>query len=191
MRHEQFEDEYSHFARDTELGLAELSAAVSPTYTLVDRRAVREPTISSKREYRGRYLNGSESEWVMEAEALDSLTPPQLDVLHAMWELHKGTTSGPRPPTPPSRQKRSRADEEREIKEVLVGTSIWRNFMNHEGRTKFYKGAVFGYKTPYFRVCYPDREWEELTRAEKGNRNKPLHGGTPMRKSRNSTGRLA
>ena len=83
-----------------------------------------EQTGAWKWEYRGRYLNGSESDWITEPEALDSFIPLQLDVFHAMWELFKGTSSGARPPIPPSRKERDKADQERTLREMPVDTSI-------------------------------------------------------------------
>ena len=191
LRHD-FEDEYAHFAWGADLGLAEPSTVASPMYTLLDRRAVREQTGAWKWEYRGRYLNGSESDWVSETEASDSFTPLQLDVFHAMWELYKGTSSGARPPISPSRQERDQADRERALREVPIGTSVWRHFLDNNGKMKLYEGFVYGYKTPYYRVRYTDGDWEELNRTEveKGKRNNPSHGGAPVRKSRNHNGEL-
>ena len=87
LRH-GFGDEYAHFAWDADLGLAAPSTMAPPLYTLVDRQASAKKGGARRWEYKGRFLNGTESGWATEEHALVSFTPMQLDVFHAMWELY-------------------------------------------------------------------------------------------------------
>ena len=96
LRHD-FGDEYAHSTWGPDLGLADDSTVASPLYTLVDRQSVERANGTWEWEYKGRYLNGSESEWLPESECLDSFTPLQLDVFHALWELYHTPDNRPRP----------------------------------------------------------------------------------------------
>ena len=86
LRH-GFGDEYAHFAEGPDLGLAASSTLASPLYTLVDCCTIQLPNGSWEWRYRGRYLNGSLSRFITESECLDSFSPMQLDVFHALWKL--------------------------------------------------------------------------------------------------------
>ena len=66
------------------MGLAEPATVEAPVYTLFDRRTVQDGRKPWVWEYRGRYLDGQESHWMSEEEALDNFTPLQLDVFHAL-----------------------------------------------------------------------------------------------------------
>lgn len=46
------------------------------------------------------------------------------------------------------------------------GTEVGRVFTDAEGRSKTFKASVYDYCDPYWRVEYPDGEWEELTKRE-------------------------
>ena len=96
LRHD-FRDEYAHFALDPDLGLATASTLASPIYTLMDRCPIQLPNESWEWRYRGRYLNGSLSGFITESEWLDSFSPLQLDVFHALWELFQSSHHRPRP----------------------------------------------------------------------------------------------
>ena len=88
LRHD-FGDEYAHFAWGPDSGLGAASTLASPLYTLVDRCTIQLPNRSWEWRYRGRYLNGSLSGFITESECLDSFSPMQLDVSHALWELYQ------------------------------------------------------------------------------------------------------
>ena len=90
-------DEYAHFAWGPDLGLGTASTLASPLYTLVDRCTVQLPNGSWEWRYRGRYLNGSLSGLITESECLDSFSPMQLDVFHALRELYQPPRHRPRP----------------------------------------------------------------------------------------------
>ena len=87
LRHD-FGDEYAHFAWGPYLGLATASTLSSPIYNLVDHWPIQLPNESSEWRYPGRYLNDSLSGFITESDCLDSFSPLQLDVFHALWELY-------------------------------------------------------------------------------------------------------
>ena len=166
LRHD-FGDEYAHFAWGPDLGLAADSTIASPLYTLVDRFSVGHVNGTSEWKYRRRYLNGSESHWLTESECLNSFTPLQLDVFHALWELYHPPDYRPRPQPKVSRSERFAADP----REGLIGSSggndvVWREFADQEGRIQRCRTEVYDYKTPYWRVRHGDGDQEELTRTE-------------------------
>ena len=82
-------DECAHFAWGPDLGLGAASTLASPLYTLVDRCTIQLPNGSWEWRYRGRYLNGSLSDFITESKCLDSFSPMQLDIFHALWEPYQ------------------------------------------------------------------------------------------------------
>ena len=83
LRHD-FGDGYAHFSCGPDLGLGAASTLASPLYTLVDRCTIQLLNGSWGWKYRGRCLNGSLSGFIPENECLDSFSPMQLDVFHAV-----------------------------------------------------------------------------------------------------------
>ena len=96
LRHD-LGDEYAHFVWSPDLGLAAASTLASSIYTLVDTCPIQLPNGSREGRYRGCYLNGSLSGFITESECLDSFSPLQLDVFHALWELYQPPLHTPRP----------------------------------------------------------------------------------------------
>ena len=47
-----------------------------------------------------------------------------------------------------------------------IGTVVRRIFTDSEGNSKTFKATVYDYCDPYWRVQYPDGDWEELTKRE-------------------------
>lgn len=86
LRHD-FPDEYSQLVWSADLRLSE-PLVTSPLYTLEDRRVVIGEETSWSWVYRGLYHDGAKSHWITEEEAMDSFTPLQLDVFHALWEVY-------------------------------------------------------------------------------------------------------
>jgi len=161
-----FEDEYSHLVWSSDLGLQSTSVVAVPLYTLTSRRVQHHATGSAWTwEYRGRYQDGAQSDWITEDEARDSFSPLQLDVFHALWELHN-PDDAPRPPGEPTRGEREVESRERALELYPRGTEVGRIFTDAEGRAKTFKATVYDYCDPYWRVEYPDGDWEELTRRE-------------------------
>ena len=137
-----------------------------PLYTLVDRQASARKGGAWCREYKGRFQNGAESGWTTEEDALDSFTPMQLDVFHAMWELYHDKSRGTRPPTAATRMQRDALDRAHALSEVPVGMVVWRDFVDQEGKTYRHRGVIYDYKPPYYRIRRPDGDRDELTETE-------------------------
>ena len=79
LRH-PMEDEFAQVAWGAGLGLGGLSISVAPPMcTLLGRRRVVSSTGVERGEYRGRFPGGVVSDFIPEAEALDSFAPLQLD----------------------------------------------------------------------------------------------------------------
>ena len=180
LRH-AFEDEFAHLAWESDLGLEEVSVAASPLYTLLDRRVVHKNDHVWRWEYRGRFQGGSESEWVDEEEASNSFTSLQLDVFHALWEAYHGSHCQPRPPTAPSKSERDALSRELALMRHPVGTKVRRGFADGTGYIKEDTGVVYDFCVPYWRVRYPDGDWEELNDREvkKGRQKAALHAASP------------
>ena len=153
-------DEFAQYAWKVDFGLTAPSTVAHPFYTLVNRKEVTSDTGVIRWEYRGRYQNGTESTWVSESEALDSFTPLQLDVFHALWTLYHPETS---PATGSVSKKRpaplSRSDA---LGLFPIGTPVYRCF-DHGAEMV---GQVYDYLQPYWRVRYPDNNWEEMPRRD-------------------------
>lgn len=164
-----FEDEFAHFVWSADLGLKDHSTAAVPLYTLTNRRVVggaeKDPT-SWAWEYQGRYHDGVVSPWLTEDEAKDSFSPLQLDVFHASWETYHGPDKAARPPGAPSRGEREVSSRTDALHEYPIGTPVGREFGDRKGNLKLCIGEVCDFSDPYWRVAYPDGDWEELTRRE-------------------------
>ena len=81
-------DEFAQQAWTADLGLRQASVAARPLYTLMRKREVSSETGRAKWEYKGKYQDGSESEWLTEPEILHTFTPLQLDGFHVLWSLY-------------------------------------------------------------------------------------------------------
>ena len=79
---------------------------------------------------------------------LDSFTPMQLDVFHAMWELYHDKSRGTRPSTAATRMERDTLDRANALSEVPVGTVVWRDFVDQEGKKIRRRGVIYDYKSP-------------------------------------------
>ena len=115
-------------------------------------------------EYQGRYQDGALPPWLTEDEAGDSFSPLQLNVFHAMYEDYYGADAAPRPAGPLARGRRDVASREQALQLFPIGTQIGREFADREGHLKAFRAAVFDYCDPYWRVEYPDGDWEGLTK---------------------------
>ena len=165
LRH-GFGDEYAHFAWGPTLGLVAASTLASPLYTLVDRCTIQIPNGSWEWSYRGRYLNCSLSGFITESECLDSFSPAQLDVFHALWELYQPSGHRPRPAAKPTSSEHLAANRIHALLEEPIGTVVWRDFTDRQGRIQRCRTEVYDYKAPYWRVRHADGDWEELARTE-------------------------
>lgn len=95
--------------------------------------------------------------WLSETEVLDSLTPLQLDVYHALWNFYHRRVSDAQ--SRPSRKLRhlNRA----EALQVFRDTEEDLATSGSETRTEV---QVYDYFRNRWRSMYWDDEWEELTR---------------------------
>ena len=92
-------------------------------------------------------------------EVLDSFTPLQLDVFHALWNLYHSSTSSTQ--IAPSRKTNPNLERARALKVFPIGT---RDIKSFHGQDQ--EGQVYDYNDKKWRVRYPDNDWEELTRRE-------------------------
>ena len=67
--------------------------------TLVERRETTNPTGSLRREYRGRFQDGTLTTWLPEDQVLQSFPPLQLDVFHTLRNLYRPAPPRKPPPT--------------------------------------------------------------------------------------------
>ena len=161
-----FGDEYAHFAWGIDLGLGAPSTLASTLFTLVDRCTIQLPNGSWERKYRGGYPNGSLSGLFTESEWLDNFSPMQLDVVPALWELYQPPRHRPQLAAKSTSSERLAANRAHALLEVPVGTVVWRDFTDKQGRIQRCRTEVYDYETPYWRVRHEHIDREELTRTE-------------------------
>lgn len=142
------------------MGLENISTAAAPLYTLTRRRETPGGRRVMRWEYQGRYHDGEESPWISELEALESFTPLQLDMFHALWNLYQA--GGETEHLQPKRKRRGRQEA---LCMFPVGTKILRTFIKNDQEDTM-TGSVYDFKEPYWRIRYPDGDWEELTKRE-------------------------
>ena len=159
-------DEFAHFAWGPDLGLGAASTLASPLYTVVDRCTIQLSNGSWEWRYRRRYLNVSLSGFITESKQLNSFSPVQLDVLHALWKLYQPPRHRPRPAAKSTSGEHLAANRDHALLEVPIGTVVWRDFTDQQGRIQHCRTEAYDYKTPYWRVRHAKGEWEELTRTE-------------------------
>ena len=147
-----FGDEYAHFAWGLDLGLGAASTLASPLYALVDGCTIQLPNGFWEWSYHGRYLNGSLSGLITGSECLNSFSPMQLDVFHALWELYQPPRHRARPAAESTSSECLTANRAQALLEVPIGTVVWRDFTDQLGRIQRRRIEVYDYKTPYWRV---------------------------------------
>ena len=106
------------------------------------------------------------SDWVSEAESLDSFTTLQLDTFHALWNLYNPSNERSRPPTPDKgAKKRPALTRSEALRRFPIGTRVIRPLGGgKEGTGR--PGQVYDFYSPYWRVRFADNDWEELTASE-------------------------
>lgn len=90
----------------------------------------------------------------------------QLDVFHALRELHHEAHRRTRPPGVPARGEREAASREEAIMAYPIGTKVRKEFADIRGQKKVLLGKVYDFSDPYWRVRHPDGYWVELNRQE-------------------------
>ena len=151
-------DEFALQAWLADFGLLQRSTAARPLYTRMDRKEIPSNSDEVMWECRGKYQDGSESPWLPEEEVLDSFTPLQLDVFHAIWNLHQPritTTSTV------SQRKTKHLSREEALDLFPIGTRGIKSFGNQD-----FQGQVYSFLDGMWRVRYVDNDWEDLTRAQ-------------------------
>ena len=159
LRH-SIEDEFAQYAWEADYNdpPSHLDRPATPLLrTLGERRERTAPTGSLRWEYRGRFQDGTLFTRLPEDQVLQSFPPLQLDVFHALWNFYRPVLLRKPPPTN-SRRGLSLA-------EVLQFYPIGTRFNKMFG-TEEQPGQVFDYHAPYWRVRYPNNDWEELSRSE-------------------------
>ena len=111
-------------------------------------------------------VQGSETEWLQEEEVRDSFTPLQLDVFHTLWEAYKGQDCRPRPESAPSKGERDTELRARAIRNFPGGTQVGRPCEGTDSVSRIAVRRVCDFQAPYWRVRYPDGDWEELSRRK-------------------------
>ena len=117
-------------------------------------------------QYRGRYRSGVESEWLPEGEVRDSFSPLQLDVFTALWEAYKGDGCRPRPPEPLPKEEGDQGVRARALQDFPTGTQVRRSFAGSDGVSRASVVRIYDFREPYWRVRYPDGDWESLAAAK-------------------------
>eukprot|EP00903_Cladosiphon_okamuranus_P014016 g13034.t1 len=156
LRHRNIGDEFAQYAWGPDFRLPESSELVPAYLTLTDCRQVAQKG-KLQWEFKGVSPSGKESEWVSEKEMLGTFTPLQLDGFVALWQLYHPDAPALKSPSPPNALSRSEA-----LRMFPIGFVVWKCF--NDGTCL--KGQVYDFKAPYWRVRYPDGNWEELTRTE-------------------------
>ena len=90
------------------------------------------------------------------------------------WAVDSDTESGqsttdtvtPRPSGPTTRGELEVVSREEALRLFPKGTTVGREFVDSEGKSKVWIATVLDYSDPYWRVEYPDGDWEELTKRE-------------------------
>ena len=106
----------------------------------------------------------------------------QLDVFHALWETYKDPGCRPRPEPAPPKGTRNTESRTRALQDFPNGTQVERPFEGTDGVSRAAVGQVYDFQVPYWRVRYPDWDWEELNRREMDagvleRQNNPDKGG--------------
>ena len=111
-------------------------------------------------------LNGPLSGFITESECLDSFSPAQLDGFYTLWELYQSSYHRPQPAAKSTGSERLAAKRAHALLGVLLGTVVWREVTDRQGRIQRCWTKVYDYKTPYWRVRHADGDWKKLTRTE-------------------------
>ena len=75
------------------------------------------------------------------------------------------TRHRPRPTAKSTSSERLEANRAHALLEVPIGTVVWQDFTDRQGRIQRCRTEVNDHKTPYWRVRHANGYWEELTRT--------------------------
>ena len=90
----------------------------------------------------------------------------QLDVFHAMWEVHQVADCSPKPDGILSKGERRAASKEEALPRQPVCIQVKREFADEMGEPTAFTGMVYDSHEPFGGVCCPDGGWEELNSQE-------------------------
>lgn len=76
------------------------------------------------------------------------LTAPARRVFRALYEAYLGADHAPRPAGPPTRGEREVASREHALQLFPIGTTVEKEFADHEGQLKVFGATVFDYCDP-------------------------------------------
>ena len=104
-----------------------------------------------------RYVDGQDSHWMSEKEALDSFIALQLDVFHALWELYQ-PEKRPRPEEGPSKDQPDEEAREKALQLLPFNTEVQKPFVDGTGKGRVFQGRVYDFQDGYWRVEYTKME---------------------------------
>ena len=94
---------------------------------------------------------------------MHNFSPLQLDVFRALSELYRPPRHRARPAAKSRNSKCLAVNRAHASLEVPIRTVAWRDLTDRQGRIQRCRTEVYDYKTPYSRVRYADRDWDEMT----------------------------
>ena len=115
--------------------------------------------------YRTLLRDGRESDWISEKRVLAAFSPSAIDNFHAIYELNHQLDM-------PRRARRRQPPTGRSLTEAQAmlkfpkGTPIVRAGDLEAGEKKYYSGIIRGYNKPWWRGCYENTDWFDLTATE-------------------------
>jgi hypothetical protein len=116
--------------------------------------------------YQVRWLDGSVSDWLPEAQLLEHYSKMSLDCWHALYELYTPEQQQPDHARRGRRQKQYMTKEEA-LQKFPVSTLLTRWIhRDDEEETVPLTARITGYVRPYYRVVFEDGDWEELSLRE-------------------------
>ena len=152
-------DEFAQIAWGADLGLEGHSVAVAPIYALRDRKNVE----SEVKQFLGNI--GKISRWGFirlgqGEKTLDNFASLQLETFHALWNLNP--PSGEQTQTTTRRKKYALLSRREALARFPTGTRVATSFAAGDRQIRCV-GQVYEFCSPYWRVRFPDNDWEELT----------------------------
>ena len=157
-RHD-FKDEFAHLAWDADLGLEGISMVAVPLFTLTDRQAVGCPRGAWEWQYKGRRRSGCR-------KRRSGTASPRYN---STSSTPSGKPTKARTAAPGQSRRRRKRDTElraRAIRNFPGGTQVGRPCEGTDSVSRIAVRRVCDFQAPYWRVRYPDGDWEELSRRK-------------------------
>ena len=93
-------------------------------------------------------------------KTLDTFASLQLETFHALWNLN--TPSGEQTQTTTRREKYALLSRREALARFPTGTRVATSFAAGDRQIRCV-GQVYEFCSPYWRVRFPDNDWQELT----------------------------